>query len=150
MGEHIFDRIFRWCDQSEMIETGGILVGYYTDTLDSAIVIDASGPPPDSRRGRGWFVRGICGLQQWLHGLWQSGGFYLGEWHFHPSTDPRPSPMDEEQLLKIAMSEKYHCPEPILLIVAINGEGGYQTQLCVFPRGKACIELEPVEPMPLE
>lgn len=56
-------RILESCRLSAPEETGGILVGYYTDALDCAVVTDASERPPDSKSGRTWFARGTIGLQ---------------------------------------------------------------------------------------
>jgi integrative and conjugative element protein (TIGR02256 family) len=81
--------------------TGGVLVGYYTEAQDCAVVTEVSGAPPDSRSGKNFFVRGTAGLQWWLNGLWRKERrFYLGDWHSHPGEAPRVSPTD------IAHSEK--------------------------------------------
>lgn len=39
-------------------ETGGVLLGGYSEGLDVASVVEALGPPRDSRAGATWFHRG--------------------------------------------------------------------------------------------
>jgi integrative and conjugative element protein (TIGR02256 family) len=102
-------------------EIGGILTGYYTHNLDCAVVTMVSGPPSDSKSTRNRFYRGILGLQEMLDRLWEKERhYYLGEWHFHPDNEPSPSPDDILQMMKIAGAPKFHCPEPVLLLVGYN------------------------------
>ena len=89
----VLQKMLSFCQKVGNLETGGILVGYYNRCHDCAIVIDCSKPPQDSKLERYNFYRGIKGLQKWLNKLWNLGRrrYYLGEWHFHPFTDPKPS-----------------------------------------------------------
>lgn len=115
-------------------ETGGILVGKYSPDLRTARITGASTAPADGRSGRTQFVRGIRGLQAWLAQLWaRRSGHYLGEWHFHPYSDPSPSLQDVRQMADIANSPSYHCRQPVLLVV-----GG-------DPCGRWLLHLEVVE-----
>ncbi len=85
LADEVLRQMLHFCRQSALNETGSILVGSYTDTLDCAEVIAASTAPSDSQKGRTWFHRGTKGLQRWLGMLWQhKRTYYLGEWHFHP------------------------------------------------------------------
>jgi hypothetical protein len=43
--------------------------------------------------------------------------YYLGDWHFHPFSPPNPSADDYDQMLRIASSPNWKCPEPVLLII---------------------------------
>lgn len=99
-------------------ETGGIIIGYYTDTDNVAVVTNITGPPPDSQSGRTWFKRGVQGLKKVLHDSWRQDEFYIGEWHFHPLGSVSPSGQDYKQMNEIAASKKYHCPEPVMIIIA--------------------------------
>lgn len=138
----IVDRVLDYCIQAEAQETGGILIGHYTQSLDCAQVTEITGPPRDSQSGATWFIRGVRGLQRRLQDLWQKqGSFYLGEWHFHPKGMPNPSDQDERQLALIAQSTTYHCPEPLLLIVGEDQSGAWQMRVFVFPRRGNRIEL---------
>lgn len=123
------------------METGGILVGYYTPEHDSAILTDVSGPPPDTTAGKAWLHRGIATLQNWLHELWiRKTRYYLGEWHFHPVGEPKPSPTDIREMTRIARSVRFGCPEPVLLLVARNN-GRFMVGAFVFPQGGSFVQL---------
>lgn len=97
-------------------ETGGILIGHYNEDLRIAVVIEARPRASDSEAGRTWFIRGRKGLTRVLRESWQSGEYYLGEWHSHPNGLASPSATDDSQLLNIARTPAYKCPEPILVV----------------------------------
>jgi integrative and conjugative element protein (TIGR02256 family) len=123
-------------------ETGGVLVGYYTEAQDCAVVTEVSGAPPDSRSGRNFFVRGTAELQRWLNRLWRrERRFYLGDWHSHPGGAPRASPTDIAQLKEIAEDESRKCPEPVALLIGGAAADANDAAAYVYPRGAGLIEL---------
>ncbi len=135
-------KIINICHQANMKEIGGILVGFYTEVHNCAVVTVVSGAPADSRSGRTWFSRGVAGLQRWLNLLWsKKQHYYLGEWHLHPNGPPQPSWIDIDQMKAIAASPLYRCPEPVLLIVGGSLTSGWTIRAFVFPRGGRFIEL---------
>jgi integrative and conjugative element protein (TIGR02256 family) len=130
------------CSRANAKETGGILVGLYTEALNCAMVTAISDAPPDSRIGRHWFDRGVAGLQRWLNKLWfKKRHYYLGEWHLHPNGLPNPSQTDIDQMKAIATSSEYRCPEPILLIVGGSLTSRWKMKAFVFTNGERFIEL---------
>ena len=130
------------CRESGALETGGLLVGRYNETHDTAVVTRVWGPPGDSVRRRTSFWRGIHGLQRQLNSLWRTGEYYLGEWHHHPGGAGQPSTRDTGQMVAIANSLQYNTPEPILIVV-----GGLEWELVahVFPRHGPPIRLTALE-----
>ena len=136
-------RMLQLCQQATSNETGGILVGFYTESLNKAVVQDVFGPPPDSKRGKTWFFRGILGLQQKLNALWRRKVYYLGEWHFHPFGSPVPSEADIRQMRSVATSNDYRCPEPILVIIGGDPRATWSLGAFVFPQGSGPVKLEP-------
>lgn len=142
LGEEQRLQLISICEATGGRETGGILVGYYTKTLDCAIVTAISGAPADSESRRTSFERGVHGLQRWLNDLWRrTGHYYLGEWHYHPGAPAEPSWIDIQQMEMIAQSQRYRCPEPILLIIGGDLATRWDTRIFVFPRGKEELEL---------
>jgi integrative and conjugative element protein (TIGR02256 family) len=142
LAEEVLRHMLQACRQSCPHETGGILVGYYVDTLDCAVVTAATTAPSDSRKGSMWFHRGTYGLQPWLNSPWQrKHTYYLGEWHFHPSAPPSPSQTDAEQMRSIANAPSYHCPEPLLMIIGGDPAAALTVGVYVFPRGKSSLKL---------
>lgn len=115
--EHVRE-ILRLCKQAGTHETGGVLIGHYTDGLDCAVVTRVSGPEEDSRAGATWFERGTKKLRALLEQYWRRGrGYYLGEWHFHPGAAPTPSGPDVGSMRRIALDPGTQCREPVLLIM---------------------------------
>lgn len=136
--------ILKYCSAANRKETGGILIGRYTQEHDMAIITRVSKPPSDSKRGENFFVRGIRGLQQFLNRLWQHKEYYLGEWHFHPYAKPTPSERDHRQMLAFSCNEVLKCPEPILLIIGGNPNGECCAKVIVYPRGQSALEISEV------
>lgn len=135
-------QILRLCEEKKPLETGGILIGSYSEDGTTANVRNISGPPQDSKHGRRYFYRGVSNLASWLSELWTSTGeFYLGEWHYHPDSWPTPSPTDIKQMKRIATDPKYHCPEPILFIVGGDTNRQWYSSCHIFIHGKTMIKL---------
>jgi hypothetical protein len=137
-------RMAGFCKKAERKETGGILVGLYTDGLDFAVVTAASKAPRDSQAGPTWFRRGVSGLQRWLKRLWKSKRFYIGEWHYHPFSPPDPSGTDVSEMTEVSNDSGYRCPEPVLVIIGGDPTGDLRIRVFVFPSGQAHAELLPV------
>jgi integrative and conjugative element protein (TIGR02256 family) len=132
------DRLIRACTRSYPNETGGIIIGFYNETLDCATITEIVFETPDSKKGRTWFFRGIKGIQDNIHKLWSTERmYYLGEWHFHPGGTSIPSRVDINQMLEIASASNTHCPEPILFL--FSGTKSADTVIYrpyVFSKGK--------------
>lgn len=141
----VLSALDRYCRNAGSSETGGILVGRYSDDLSLAIVCEATPPPPDSKRGRSWFVRGVSGLRDLLTKRWRAEerSFYIGEWHFHPETHVNPSSDDFAQMLEISHDRKYECKEPVLLILGEgNRIGRRDFRAFVCPADSGPVELQ--------
>lgn len=136
-----YEMMRKLCKKSHPKETGGILIGNYSEDQHTAIISKITISPRDSKHGLNWFERGTEGLQYILDNAWDKEGmYYLGEWHYHPKDFPQPSFIDEKQMERIGTNPKYHCPEPILIIV----NGDINKTLCpyVFPSNRNYISLE--------
>ena len=116
-----------------------MLIGHYNETLDTAIVTRATGPPPDSRRRRTAFYRGTQGLHELLRVLWPKKEYYLGEWHYHPGSSPEPSATDVKRMQDIAENDDSNCPEPILLVAGENRA----ITAHIFARNQGVVRLTP-------
>lgn len=125
------------CLKAGQNETGGILIGSYSDDGSTAIIMEATTRPADSLAGRTTFQRGVKGLRSLLHSRWKTGLYYVGEWHFHPGGTPEPSGDDVESMRSIAANPYYQCLEPIMIILGGNPAGSYSLSASVFPRRDA-------------
>jgi integrative and conjugative element protein (TIGR02256 family) len=144
ISERALQTILEECRFSKRLETGGILIGRYTDLLDRAIVEEATRPPRDSKRARTTFARGIAGLKELLRRRWRLQQHYLGEWHFHPNASSTPSSKDVLQMVAFALDRSYECKRPILIV--IGGEPSVQLDLTVAVVGPP--ELTTLAPVP--
>lgn len=132
---NVLNKAIQMCDESADFETGGIILGYYSLDLSEVVITELVGPPLDSKFGRTWFIRGIQGLKRRIIDKWKINEYYLGEWHFHPTGSSLPSCVDNKQLIMISRSEKFKCPEPIMLILS-RSQGGYDASLTMCFKGK--------------
>jgi integrative and conjugative element protein (TIGR02256 family) len=115
----VWERITRLSLISNSKETGGVLVGYYSNDCTTAIITDATPPPRDSARTHSSFLRGVVGLRALFEKLWNKveRRHYVGEWHYHPTTAVEPSKDDTDQMVRIASTPDYRCREPILIVI---------------------------------
>jgi integrative and conjugative element protein (TIGR02256 family) len=144
----IIDEMLEHCGRSFPMETGGILVGYYSDDSRFAHVTNLVPAPGDSVASRFSFQRGVRGVQQFLNRMWLRKRYYLGEWHFHPGGSASPSGTDAGEMKSISFGGSYHCPEPVLLILGGNPPQQFTLESYVYLRGVSnpvVLEPEPVE-----
>jgi len=143
LGHSAMTRMERLSAAARNKETGGILIGAYSDDLSTALVREATPPSPDSRSGRDWLERGKIGLQELLLARWDDTprSHYLGEWHFHTAAVPCPSGQDCQQMRTVAADPAYHCNNPLLVIVTPTSPKGFSFNVFVFPKGSPRVEL---------
>ena len=90
-------------------ESGGIIVGYYENSLGELLISDLTFPQADDVCRRYRFVRKTTGHQEIMDALWEKSGrkkSYLGEWHTHNQGIPIPSPLDKLNWKKIAKRDQ--------------------------------------------
>ena len=134
----VVEQMHQECICSAPKETGGVLVGYYSEDLSSAYVIKMLGKSKHSIIDRFSFVRKGRDYLQSLDKLWDQKQYYVGEWHYHPYSSSSPSPTDINTLLRLSSSEKLHCPEPILIIIG-GQKGAWDLSVSVFSKGERII-----------
>lgn len=140
--ERTLAQIRRHCRRARGNETGGVLVGVYSDDQRRATVLRVSGPAKGSKASPTAFFRAVGELQALLDRLWsRRRGYYVGEWHWHPHAGPEPSSTDRAQMASIAVDERYSCPEPILLVVGGDPSTAWSAVVEVYPRRGQAIRL---------
>lgn len=117
--QDVYNQVLSHCKYRNR-ETGGILIGNYSNDQKSANILQISGPPRNSKHFHNKFHRSILGLKELLDIAWEKGRYYVGEWHYHPNFSPNPSGTDIRQMITLSENQKLNCPEPILLIVGGN------------------------------
>ncbi|AIC93178.1 Mov34/MPN/PAD-1 family protein [Shouchella lehensis] len=118
IGEQLVKKFSEASQEKYPNETGGILIGKYSTDLKKAIIKEIITEPQDSTSTTTSFFRGTEGLQKLLDESWKREElYYLGEWHYHPLGNTKPSNQDVSEMKKIMTNQSYNCPEPILIIV---------------------------------
>ena len=114
-------------------ETGGIITGHYSSSLQDVYINELSYAPGDSKAGYSWFVRGVKGVSEYLKKIWdKKEEYYLGEWHFHPADVKTPSSKDVLQMKKISEDKRFNCKEALLLIFSRNNKDEYHLEVSLF------------------
>ncbi|MFK3822192.1 Mov34/MPN/PAD-1 family protein [Pseudomonas yamanorum] len=129
------------CTRAGAHETGGILIGKYSDAGSIALVSEVTSRPKDSISSSVTFQRGIIGLRELLIARWDEGFHYVGEWHYHPGGSPEPSGPDIQAMRSIAANTKYSCREPILIILGGRPPRDVKLSVTVFPANMPSVRL---------
>lgn len=90
-----------------LLEAGGILLGFRRDP--HLEVLDATLPSEHDVRRRYQFIRRSRSHQLQATKAWRESGRtmdYLGEWHTHPESHPRPSTIDRSELLRRSIEHR--------------------------------------------
>ena len=106
------------------LETGGILIGHEEETGD--IVVEfASEPGPKAIKESTRFERDVEYCQTIVDENYRKYGnkrVYVGEWHYHPYADNKPSNLDLLSLSAISEQKEYLLEKPIMIIFSNKGE----------------------------
>lgn len=105
-------------------ETGGLLLGYRTDT--GTVIADTVGPGPAATRTPTSFHPDDPWQQEQLAEKYSASGrlhTYLGDWHTHPHGIPRPSRTDRRTLTRIARHRPARQSAPLTAILAPDSGG---------------------------
>lgn len=103
-------------------ETGGILVGYWSDNK-IAVITHATGPGPDAHHGLSTFEPDSRFSQQQLNSIYMGSEgrlSYVGDWHTHPLGSLVPSDSDSETTFGVADDPTYRAPRPILMLFRLK------------------------------
>lgn len=102
------------------VETGGVLFGQVDIFLKVVWVTAASGPPPDSIATQTGFVCGTLGIAQMnqeFAARSRGSVSFVGMWHTHPGSNPDPSRIDRDAMVKLFASPEFKCRHFLMLIV---------------------------------
>ena len=107
-------------------ETGGVLLGYFDQKLQSIFVVDILSAPLDSAADPSGFIRGVQGLEEQIkiaQARTANIVSYIGEWHSHPSgISTKPSEHDIRLLSYLAEILNRDGLPGVMLIVGENQE----------------------------
>jgi hypothetical protein len=117
----IVDEVARW----PTVETGGILVGRFSEAAQTFYIVDVLPAPEDSRRSAAEFVLGTAGVRAALKAYSESSAYSLyclGTWHSHLAASG-PSSQDRATAAAFALARLM----PSVLL--IHTPAGYRSLL---------------------
>lgn len=101
-------------------EIGGWLLGYWTADREQVMVTHAT---PPARRGTpfGITIDGRGHRPRFDEAWDASEGLvtFLGDWHTHPGGPPIPSWRDQRAARRLATSEDFRTPQPLVAIISV-------------------------------
>ena len=124
-------------------ETGGVLLGYWSQTEDDVVIHHAVGPGPNATHKRLRFHPDSQFHEAEIARIYEMSGrrhTYLGDWHTHPRGGLRLSVRDLRTLSRIARTREARVSVPIMIILA-GDEKEWKIAVWRFqgPHGLACI-----------
>ena len=106
----------------KITETGGLLFGGISESLRTAWIDFASEPPSDSKFSGLHFICGKEGTQElnnYYSEITKGSSEFIGTWHTHPISAPKPSDVDFSAVKSIFESN-LHCRKVLLLIIGLS------------------------------
>lgn len=100
-------------------ETGGLLVGRYSDSHDSVTIIKSL-VPTKMESNRTSYYRSVEGMEDEWRKLAEEGLYYVGEWHSHPGGSTMFSSCDESALRALQGDEGIIIRKPVMLILSAS------------------------------
>jgi integrative and conjugative element protein (TIGR02256 family) len=115
-------------------ETGGILIGYWSNRFSDVVVTNIIGPGPRAVHCKTSFQPDHDYQDIEVARLYLLSGrvhTYIGDWHTHPGATPEMSRADRRTLARIAQSPGARAPVPIMGILG----GDKSWRLAVWKTG---------------
>jgi integrative and conjugative element protein (TIGR02256 family) len=106
------------------LETGGVLVGYWSEDGREVVITAVSGPGPKAIHSKSDFTPDYLYQDQFVASAYARSGrrhTYLGDWHTHPDGGTKLSGLDKRTLRRISRAQDARAAAPIMVIVANDG-----------------------------
>ena len=142
MSQHAWRDMIGWIrtgarERSINYETGGLLFGYFDETLGIVWVNNVSGPPQDSKFSEEHFICGTDGIEDLCKGYKKQTHEIvrcIGTWHSHPVSPAKPSLMDYEAINSIFASTHGDGFHQLMIIVGYAAKQQPQIGAYMFER----------------
>lgn len=117
------DKIYCEAESKKPLETGGLLIGYFSADDDHVVITEIVGPGPKAKHRKRTYKPDYTFHREELCRIFhESGGThtYLGDWHSHPNAPAYLSFLDKRALRNIARFPDNYVDRPIMLILGGN------------------------------
>lgn len=101
------------------LETGGVLLGYWSG--NEAVIIASSGPGPLALHGEDHYVPDNSYHSSFVAAAYAASGrraTYLGDWHSHPLGSCSLSELDIKTMRRIARHQRARVSCPLMLVLS--------------------------------
>jgi integrative and conjugative element protein (TIGR02256 family) len=121
MGRNAFDFMLAEAARRYPLETGGVLMGYWSEDYKAVAITAITGPGPKAIHKRTAFVPDSDFHEAEISRFYVHSGrihTYLGDWHTHPDGICHLSSKDRATLKRISRYKAARAPMPIMGILA--------------------------------
>lgn len=120
INDSLLERLTQVALQNYPHESGGFLVGYYSQDFMTLHITDFI-LPQQQKSSSFLFERSIIGIKEIFNKLFVTKKYYyIGEWHTHPDGSSMYSHTDLKAMIEIATCKTVNITNPILLILSVN------------------------------
>lgn len=123
LNQYLLKKLSRLAKTNFPNETGGTLLGHYTNSMKIAIITEIIKSGKNTKTSPVSFIRPSDHDNSMENKkIIRAKGklFYLGEWHSHPKGNPRPSHNDLKSLVGLATHPGVPADTPIMLIIGYD------------------------------
>lgn len=102
-------------------ETGGVLLGYWSEAGDEVVITDVVGPGPAAVHTAQTFHPDATYQEHEIARIYAASDrhiTYLGDWHTHPRAGAYLSRRDRQTLQRIAKHAEARAPIPLMAVLA--------------------------------
>jgi len=113
--------IKREADASLPLETGGVLLGFWSPDSNEPVATHVVGPGPNGVHREDGFIPDYDFQEREIATLYEESGrrlSYLGDWHTHPGGSAHMSRRDRACLRRIARHPEARVVRPLMLVLA--------------------------------
>jgi integrative and conjugative element protein (TIGR02256 family) len=129
-------------------ETGGVLMGYFSQGESELVITDVIGPGPNAKHTTTAFSPDLEFQHAEIARCYQQSNrlhTYVADWHTHPDGPPALSNKDKRVLMKIARCADARLPKPAMVLLAGGFDHWNLGSFQLIPsRLPGCARLRPV------
>ena len=117
----VLANIERMAEESFPNESGGALMGYWSEEEKTVVITNVVGPGPNAKHARYSFVPDYEFQEQQIAEIYSTSGrlrTYLGDWHSHPDGPASLSNTDKRTLKNIADFPKARAEKPLMILLS--------------------------------
>lgn len=148
------DAMARDAQEASPLESGGVLIGYWSQSREDAVITDIVGGGPRALRTKYSFLPDQAFQESEIARKYVASGrvaTYLGDWHSHPMGLTEPSRLDRRTLKRIVRGHEARLSCALMVIVAGGPDWNIRVWGALSPKhlfGRTTVVSIPVHEVP--